>query len=190
MKIPYPSVCAMMILLGGCVTHQPDHFYVLETGPGSAREASSQFSRQITLRVTVPSLVDRAEMILTTESGVAIMDHERWAAPLADLVTATLAQDLERRRGDVIVLPKSADRAAIPLLRITVEIDRLYARLGQPLRLDAHWRVTDGAGGKETLGRDTFVSPQQPQSYAEVAAALSAGIGLLADRLAREIPAN
>jgi hypothetical protein len=186
MKTVYPNICAL-VLLGGCVTHQPDHVYVLEAQPGGVRAAASQFSRQITLRVTVPSLDDRAEMILTTASGVAIMDHERWAAPLADLVTATLAQDLERRRSDVIVLPKSADRAGIPLIRIAVEIDRLNARLGQPLSIEAHWRVTDG--GRETLGRDTFVSPQQPQSYAEVATALSAGIGLLADRLAREIPA-
>jgi hypothetical protein len=46
----------------------------------------------------------------------------------------------------------------------------------------------DARTGKETLGRDSFVSPQQPRSYAEVAAALSACIALLADRLAGEIP--
>jgi uncharacterized protein len=188
MKVFYPGLCAL-ILLGGCVTRQPDHFYVLEAQPAGARAASSQFSRQITLRVTVPSLVDRNEMIVTTMSGVAVMDHERWAAPLADLVTTALSQDIERRRNDVIVLPKSADHAGLPLIRITVEIDQLNARLGQPLSIETHWRVTDGGSGRETLGRDTFVSPQPPQNYAEVAGALSAVVALLADRLTREIPA-
>jgi uncharacterized lipoprotein YmbA len=57
------------------------------------------------------------------------MEHERWAAPLADMVTAALGQDLERRRGDVVVLPKGANNAGIPLVRVTVEIDSLTARL-------------------------------------------------------------
>ncbi len=115
------------------------------------------------------------------------MDHERWAAPLADLVTASLSEGLERRRSDVVVLPKSADNAGIPIVRVTVEIDRLTARLGDHLSIETHWRVTDARTGKERLGRDVFVSQQQPQSYAEVAAALGACIALLADRLAGEI---
>jgi uncharacterized lipoprotein YmbA len=88
----------------------------------------------------------------------------------------------------VVVLPKSADKAGIPLFRIAVEIDQVTARLAEHLSIDTHWRVTDARTGKETLGRDTFVSPQQPQSYADIAAALSGCVALLADRLAAEIP--
>ncbi len=176
-----------LLLLSGCVTRQRDHFYVLDSQPAATEESRTQFSRQVTLRVTVPSLVDRNEMVLATVSGVAVMDHERWAAPLADLVTTSLSRDIERRRADVVVLPRSDDKAGIPIVRVTVEIDQVLARLGKRLSIETHWRMTDGTG-KETLGRDTFVSQQQPQSYSEVAAALSACVALLADRLAREIP--
>jgi uncharacterized protein len=140
------------------------------------------------LRVTIPSLVDRGEMVIETSDGVAIMDHERWAAPLADMIGSALSQDIERRRSDVVVLPRSADKAGIPLVRIAVEIDQVTARLADHLSIETHWRVTDARTGKETLGRDTFVSPQQPRSYAEVAAAFSACVALLADRLAADIP--
>jgi uncharacterized lipoprotein YmbA len=189
MKLLNAGLCAV-VLLTGCVTRQRDHFYVLDAQPDGGRESRSQFNRQITLRVTVPSLIDRGEMVLASPGGVAVMDHERWAAPLADLVTAALARDIEQRRNDVVVLSKTADHAGIPLVRMMVDIDQITARLGDHLIVEAHWRVADAHTGRELLGRDTFVSAQPTQSYAEVAAALSACIASLADRLAGQIPAE
>jgi uncharacterized lipoprotein YmbA len=181
------GLCALL-LLAGCVTRRPDHFYVLDPQPAAIGEPRLQFDRQVVLSVTIPSLLDRGEMVITTSSGVAVMDHERWAAPLADLIAASLSQDIERRRADVVVLPKSANKAGIPIVRVTVEIDRVTARLGDHLNIETHWRVTDAGTGKETVGRDAFASQQQPQSYAEVAAALGACVARLADRLAGVIP--
>ena len=176
-----------LTLAAGCVARQRDHFYVLDAQPSGSRESRSQFNRQVALRVTVPSLVDRAEMVMTAGSGVSVLDHERWAAPLSDLITSALAADIERRRADVVVLPRSAGQTDIPLVSIAIEIDQVAARLGSPLSIETHWRVTDARTGKVSLGRDSFVSSQQPQDYAEVAAALSSCIALLADRLVGEI---
>lgn len=182
------ALALSMLLLAGCVSRQHDHFYVLNPLPAAVSAPRSQFDRQVTVRVTIPSMVDRGEIVIATPSGVSVMDHERWAAPLADMVNGVLAQDIERRRGDVVVLPKSADKAGIPLFRIVVEIDQVKARMGDHLSIETHWRVTDARTGKETLGRDSFVSHQQPQSYTEFAAAFSDCIALLADRLVAEIP--
>ena len=187
MKYSVSSLCAALLLCG-CIARQHDRFYVLEVQPAGPMASRSQFNRQVTLQVTVPSVVDRGEMVLTTASGVSILDHERWAAPLADLVTATLGQDIERRRNDVVVLPRSANHAGIPLIRMMVEIDRVTARFGSPVTIETHWRITNAASGRETLGRDVFASAQQPQSYPEIAAAMSACVALLAERLAGEIP--
>jgi uncharacterized protein len=187
---PFPLCVCILVIVGGCAARQRDHFYVLDARPGGVRESRSQFSRQITLRITVPSLIDRGEMVLTGSNGVTVLDHERWAAPLADLVTATLGEDIERRRSDLVVLPRSADQADIPLVKLAVEIDQVTARLGEELSIETHWRVTDARSGKVILGRDTFSSAQRPQDYTQVAAALSTCIGLLADRLVKEIPAS
>jgi uncharacterized lipoprotein YmbA len=186
----YVSSFGVALLLCGCVTRQHDHFYMLEVQPAGPVASRSQFNRQVTLQVTVPSMVDRGEMVLMTPGGVTIHDHERWAAPLADLVTATLGQDLERRRNDVVVLPRSANHAGIPLIRMMVEIDRITARFGEPVTIETHWRITDAASGRETLGRDAFTGAQQPQSYQQIAAALSECVALLAERLAGEIPGS
>ncbi len=186
------SLCSLLlvVLFAGCVTRQPDRFYVIDALPAAAAAPRSRFDRQVTLRVVIPSLVDRGEMVIDAQNGVSVLEHERWAAPLADMISSALSRDIERRRGDVVVLARSAEKAGIPLIRIGVDIDQVSARLAEHLSIGAHWRVTDVRTGKETLGRDTFVSPQQPQSYAEVAAALSTCIALLADRLAGEIPTS
>jgi uncharacterized protein len=178
---------AAALILAGCATRQRDHFYTLDAQPPGPAASRSQFDRQVTVQVTVPSIVDRGEMVLMTSGSVVVLEHERWAAPLADLVTSTLSQDIERRRTDVVVLPRSADHAGIPLVRLRVEVDRIAARLGEPTRLEAHWRVTDVRSGHETVGRDTFTSTGQPQNYSEIASALSACVALLAERLAAEI---
>lgn len=183
------GLCAVA-LLTGCVTRRADHFYALQTQPAGIRQSRSQFDRQVTLQVTVPSMLDRGEMVLATRTGVTVLDHERWAAPLADLMTTTLGQDIEARRVDVVVLPRSADKSGIPLMRIAIEVDRVDARLGEQLRMEVHWRVTDISAGHQSLGRETLVSERQPQSYDEIAAALSECVAQLADRLVSQIPAT
>lgn len=188
--IGVPALGGVLALAGGCASRQPDHFYVLDAQPAGVHDSRTQFDRQINLRVTVPSLVDRGEMVLTANGDVTVLDHERWAAPLADLVTATLGRDIERRRSDVVVLPGSAGQASIPMVGIVIGIDQVTARMGDPVAIETHWRVTDARTGKVSIGREDFSSPQRPQSYSEVAGALSACIALLADRLVREIPAE
>jgi uncharacterized protein len=185
---PFSLLLCVLILAGGCASRQRDHFYVLTAQPPGARDSRTQFNRQVTLRVTVPSLNDRAEMVLTASNGVTVLDHERWAAPLSDLVTATLGEDLERRRSDMVVLPRSADQTDIPLIKVVVEIDQMTARLDEQVSIETHWRITDARSGKVILGRDSFSAALRPQSYADIAAALSACVGLLADRLVKEFP--
>jgi uncharacterized protein len=179
-------IACILLLIDACATSPRDRFYVLDSQPGGARESGTDFKRQVTLRVTVPSLVDRAPMVLTTASGVEVLDHERWAAPLADLVTTTLGQDIERRRSDVVVVRRSADHPQIPVTRMAVDIDRISARLGEQVSIEAHWRLIDAATGKASIGREVFASPQPPQSYEAVALQISTCIALMADRLAQE----
>jgi uncharacterized protein len=178
----------ILILGGGCATRQRDFFYTLDAQPPGVRDSQASFDRQVTLRVTVPSIVDRGEMVLTTQDGIAVIDRERWAAPLADLMRTTLGQDIERRRTDVVVLPRGSEQPGVTLLQIAVDVDQVRARLGDQVSIEVHWRVIDARNGKSAVGRDVFVSPSSSSSYAGVASALSACIGLLADRLVKEIP--
>jgi uncharacterized lipoprotein YmbA len=171
----------------GCATQQRDYFYVLAAQPADAHDSAARIEQQVALRLTLPSLVDRDEMVLAKPDGVAVMEHERWAAPLADLMSTALRQDIERRRAGVMVLLHDAGAGAgAALVRIEVDVVQMSARRGVEVSIETQWRVT--ASGHTTLGRDAFVAPVKSDNYAAVAAALSSCVALLADRLVRELP--
>ncbi len=116
------SLCSLLLvmLVAGCVTRQPDHFYVIDAVPAAAAAPRSEFDRQVTLRVMIPSLVDRAEMVIAAAHGVSVLEHERWAAPLSDMISGALSRDIERRRSDVVVAATKCRQSRVPLTRIAV----------------------------------------------------------------------
>jgi uncharacterized protein len=188
-KLPLLLAC-IFLLLAACAARQRDSFYVLDAQPATAVAPRESFDRQLTLLVTVPSMVDRAEMVVTTSAGVSVVDHHRWAAPLADLITTTLGQDIERRRADIVVLQQSAARAGAHLSKISIEVVQLSARPGDQVSMEVRWRISDAKNGKQSLGREVFSSSVHTPGYAALATALSSCVGSLADRLIQELPAS
>jgi uncharacterized lipoprotein YmbA len=128
--------------------------------------------------------MDRPEMVLNTSANdVIVREHERWAAPLSDLVTQTLARDLERRRSDLLVADPSASHSSGSVLKINVDVVQLTVHKGGQASIEAHWRILDPRTGKEAVGSDVFTAPLGQNDYAAVAQALSQCLGQLADRL-------
>ena len=171
-------------LLCACVASRPDHFYILTAQPQSAGEARTTPATQVSLRVTLPSLVDRSEMILNTSAnGVLVLEHERWAAPLADLTTQTLARDLELRRSDMLVAGQSTGRPGDDAVKVTVDLVQVTVRRGERASIEAHWRISDPRTGGDVVGSEVFSAAVAQDDYAALPQALSACLGLLADRL-------
>jgi uncharacterized lipoprotein YmbA len=201
---------AASLLLAACAS-TPDHFYTLSTlpnaapPPGASPSASTSTSVaatatastataaasaaapiiQMRLNVTVPPMVDRSEMVLNTSStGVLILEHERWAAGLADEVAQTLARDIEQRRSDLLIGDRRFDQAASPAVAAKVDIILMSAERGVRARLEAHWRIVDAAAGTDQLGSDAFTAPIEGSGYAAVARAYSDLLSQLAGKLA------
>jgi uncharacterized lipoprotein YmbA len=178
-----------MCLLCACATSRPDHFYILSPEPPSGGPASTSRSTLATIKVSLPSLVDRAEIVLNTSSdAVSVPEHERWGAPLVDLVSQTLAQDIERRRGDVLVAGVGLGVTQASPIKMTVNIVQVWMRRGEPARIEVQWRIRGPQPGKESSGTEAFSAPLGADGYAAVAQAWSACVALLADRLAGQIP--
>jgi uncharacterized lipoprotein YmbA len=182
------AVCA--VTLAACAG-QPDHFYTLSTTPQSPRAPAAGFATHVILSVSIPSLVDRRQMIVETSGDqILVLEHERWAAPLSDLVTQTLARDLERRRSDVLVADRSFDQAGAQSVRIKIELVRMSARRGGQATLEAHWRIVDPGAQADLLGGETFTAPIEGEDYGAIARAFSACLAALADRLVEKLPAQ
>jgi uncharacterized protein len=177
-----------MILLSACAG-RPDHFYILSTQPAGAGQARTLPAVPAALKVTLPSVMDRSELVLSTSADdVIVQEHERWAAPLADLVTQTLARDLERRRSDLLVADSSVNRLGGSVIKINIDVVQLTVHRGREASIEAHWRIIDSRTGKDAVtGGDVFSAPLGQGDYATVAQGLSQCLGLLADRLVGQI---
>jgi uncharacterized lipoprotein YmbA len=180
---PLLAATGTLILLSACASH-PDHFYVLSTQPAGAGETRTSPVALAALKVTLPSVVDRPEMVLNTSANdVIVQEHERWAASLSDLVTQTLARDLERRRSDLLVADPSVTHSSGSVLKINVDVVQLTVHKGRQASIEAHWRILDPRTDKESVGSDVLTAPLGQNDYAAVAQALSQCLGQLADRL-------
>ena len=185
---PLLAATGTLILLSACASH-PDHFYVLSTQPAGAGEPRTSPVAPAALKVTLPFVVDRLEMVLNTSANdVIVQEHERWAAPLSDLVTQTLARDLERRRSDLLVADSSAGRPGGSVLKINVDVVQLTVHKDRQASIEAHWRILDPHTGNEAVGGAVFTAPLGQNDYAAVAQALSQCLAQLADRLVAALP--
>jgi len=194
-----------LLVLAACAS-KPDSFYSLD--PLYEAHAARSPTLHVRLDVTIPSVVDRAEMVLnTSQNSLQVLEHERWGAPLADEVSQTLARDIEARRSDIIVGDRSFDQPASPPVMVKVDLVRMTAQRGGEVVIEAHWRVVDGGGrssastgagtgtgagaggsaGTDVLGSGTFTAAIQGTGYAAIAQAYSRTLIDLADRLTPEL---
>lgn len=186
-SVPITMVLPVCLMLAACAG-TTDHFYTLNTAPDAAPPQRPAPTTPVRLSVSVPSLVDRSEMVLSTStSGVLILDHERWATPLSDQVVQTLARDIERRRPDLLIGDRRFDQSASTPVSLRVDIIRMSAQRGGGAGIEAHWRIVDAASGTDRLGSGAFEAAGNGDGYAVVAQAYSRLLGDLADRLAAEI---
>jgi uncharacterized lipoprotein YmbA len=177
-------------IVAGCAAPR-DHFYVLTTLPENASAATAAFTTHVMLAISLPPLVDRRQMVIATSSDqLLVLEHERWAAPLSDLVMQTLGRDLEQRRADVLVADRGFDQPSLAPVKIRVDIVRMSVRAGGQATLEAHWRVVDARRNSDEIGGETFESPVAGEDYAAVARAFSNDLSSLADRLAAKIPTS
>lgn len=183
-----PCLFAGLALISGCALNRPDHFYVLDSGNPRTLDPRSTFAAQVTLRVALPILVDRSEMVLLSPGGVQILEHERWAAPLGEQITSVLGQDIEARREDVILESRRIAESGLPNATITVDVVQLTLRKGSGVRLEARWRLQDGRDGKVAQGRQSFTAPAADASFLSLTRSIDVCIGLLADRLIADLP--
>jgi uncharacterized lipoprotein YmbA len=177
-------------ILAGCAGQQ-DHFYALTTLPENAPAATAAFTTHVMLTISLPPVVDRRQMVIATSADqLLVLEHERWAAPLSDLVMQTLGRDLEQRRADVLVADRGFDQPSLIPVKIRVDIVHMSVRAGGQATLEAHWRVVDARRNTDEVGGETFTSPVAGGDYAAVARAFSNDLSSLADRLAAKIPAS
>ena len=184
MKLWWLMSCSLMV--SGCLSGRPDHFYALDSRRAEQLQARSNFAMQVNLRVSLPVMVDRSELVLNNPDGIVILEHERWAAPLSEQFNTVLGQDIEARRQGVIVTSRSTVEPDGPKTQISVDVVQLSLQKTAGAKVEARWRMQRGA--EVSQGRETFTASAPDGSYGGLVQSLDGCIGSLADRLVAQLP--
>ncbi|RKE36517.1 hypothetical protein B0G76_2711 [Paraburkholderia sp. BL23I1N1] len=175
------------LALSACAS-APVHYYTLVSPaaqPASAQPAAP-FAIDV-LPVGVPAELDQQAMVIRQgDSGVAVLDDERWVAPLGDQLRAALSTQLVRRLGtqDVAGLTRPINQ---PVLGIRLQIRRLDAWPGHAVQLEADWSLIfaqDPNGVRLTC--HTQLQEAAPGGYADLVRAQQLAIASLAGRIAED----
>ncbi len=111
-----------------------------ESAGGSVANAGAPSLPFELLPVSVPMQVDQPQLVVREGGqGVALLDSERWIAPLGDEVRGALSADLARElhSQDVSGMPAS-DK---PLLRIKLDLRRFDSQPGSYALIEGVWNV-------------------------------------------------
>ena len=184
MRIVWPVIC--LVLACGCALSRPDHFHALAADGPRPPQTQSAFVMQVNLRVSLPMMVDRSELVLNDAAGVTILEHERWAAPLGDQFANVLGQDIEARRPDAIVTSRSISNNGGAATTVAVDVVELSLHKGSGALMEARWRIQRGSTLSQ--GREIFDSKASGGSYGDLVSSLNACLGVLADRLVAQLP--
>lgn len=171
----------MALLLGGCATAPENHYYVLSAdGPTAPSVRSSSEGNVMLATLHLPGVLDRTQMVEGTgPHSVAVLEYDRWAEPLDQMISRVLADDLAARSG-------SQAAAAGRDRHVAVEIDAFLADTAGVARLTGRWHELprpDGAG-TGIVRRFSFSTLVDPARREEVAATMSRLLGQLADQIA------
>ena len=180
---------ACALSLGGC-SSLPTHYYTLIAPASQASAAASPAPFQFEMQPVLMAVqVDQPPLVVRQGNGsLAILENERWGAPLGDEFHDALTGELERRFGsrDLAGLPKQADE---PVITIRTDVRRFESVLDRYALIDVVWNLSlrgNGNGGKrQTLTCSSVIRQPAGTGMESLVLAHQKAVSTLADAIAR-----
>lgn len=179
-------VLAVSAILGlaGCAS-APLHYYTLVPAAGALSNAGQPAGLPFELLpVSVPAQVDQPQLLVRQGGqGVALLDSERWIAPLGDEVRSAVSADLaaELNSQDVSGLPDNGK----PRLRIKLDLRRFDSEPGSYALIEAVWSVRlTGTDPAEPVACSSLIRESVAPGYAALVQGHQRALGQLAAQVA------
>jgi len=185
-RIAFAALTLAVGLAAGCGTPPPSRFYTLAaTATATATPTPSTLVIAVG-PVTVPSIVDRPEFVVSTgPNEVRLDDFNRWAAPVQDGLSRAIAENLVAILGTPRVVRFPQTLAEDPDYRVVVEVRTFESTPGKQATLDAVWTVRRMKDGKTQTGRTSAREAVAESGYDAIAAAHSRAAARLSQDIAR-----
>ncbi|APQ12261.1 hypothetical protein BJP27_12390 [Pseudomonas oryzihabitans] len=174
---------ALPLLLAACAAKAPLTYHTLTSSAdpqATGEPAPFRFALQ---SVTVPPQVDQPQLVIRQGNGIALLEDQRWIAPLADEVRSALSADLQARLG-TLDLGDAPRGGGSPVLRINLDVRRFESVPGAFARLEGLWtlRLATPAGDRVLTCGSRLQAPAGP-SYQSLVDAHRAALSQLAARI-------
>ena len=144
------GLAAAACLLAACGTEPATRFHSLLPTPG----ARAAVARPVAvaplwdlLPVKVPAQLETPQWVVRlADDTLALLEYDRWIAPLAEEMRAAVALRLAAAFG-----PSPGAGATVKPWRIAIEVERFDAALGRSVHLEAEWTIRDGDAKEAAL---------------------------------------
>jgi uncharacterized protein len=147
-------------ILSACAS-APTHYYTLLPPADNAAIAHADVAISVD-PVSVPPENDQPQWLVRIGRGeVAVLDSERWAAPLGDELRAALSDDLGR------LLGTAAPAGSQHVYRVRVQVRRFESMPADHVSIEADWRIE--RTGTPPLNCASRVSEQVEPGYPAIA---------------------
>ncbi|MET0319986.1 MAG: PqiC family protein [Duganella sp.] len=190
-RLHLPAIVAAALLMAGCASSPPEHFYSLSTGMGApaARSGAApapDYYVEIPA-VTVPQQVARSQLVVTKDGRMDLLEQERWTSPPAAEIGQALSQVVTADLGVVDVFRTPTPEGAT-VYRISTNVQRFESAPGQYALLDAVWSVRQ-VGSQKTLTCRTVASETVGAGYETLVAGHRRAVARLGADIARAVRA-
>ncbi|WER46655.1 PqiC family protein [Cupriavidus sp. WKF15] len=156
------AALAAATVLAGCASPEP-RYYTLAQGPAAAVASAATPATNTdplwieVAPVRVPERLNRPQLVVRdsrngNEAGLRLLDLSRWSSPLPDEMRDALSQQLQASLGAVDTYQQGLADVS-PVYRITTEVVRLDADIGQRAGATINWTVRRLPDGKVVSGR-------------------------------------
>lgn len=173
--------------LGACAS-TPTHYYTLlaPATQASAHVVQAPFQFEVQ-PVLMAVQVDQPQLVVRQGDGsLAILESERWGAPLGDEFHDALTAELERRFGsrDLAGLPKQADE---PVVSIRTDVRRFESVVDHYALIDVVWNLGLRTSGSKTQTVTCSSVIRQPAGVGmeNLVLAHQKAVSILGDTIAR-----
>jgi uncharacterized lipoprotein YmbA len=129
-----------LLTLTACAS-EPVHYYTLVAPADDMSSAAGPASLPFELLpVSVPAQVDQPQLVVREgQQGVALLEGQRWIAPLANEVRDALSADLARALNSRDISGLAGNDK--PSVRIKLDLRRFDSQLGRYAMIEGAWSV-------------------------------------------------
>ncbi len=179
---------AVSALLAGCSSAQPPRYHSLMPAPSSTARpvaAAGSLAWEV-LPVAIPAGVDQPQWVVRTADGsLAVLEQERWIAPLGEEVRAAVTERLTQ-----VVGAPTASTLPGRRWRIRIDVQRFESAPGREARIEATWTLASDAEAATPLRcHSEFVQPLAASGYLALAKGHQQAASQLADAIASTLKA-